>query len=72
MAKSNKIIVQKAFAFKLDPQASYIIHLPNIEPDDLEAMRAWLKEQGMELDKILIITTETLHMWETLQLPKAT
>jgi nicotinic acid phosphoribosyltransferase len=67
MAKTPKIIVQKATAFQLNPKHSYIIHLPGVEPDDTEALQAWLKEQGIE--KALIVTTETMNISEVPELP---
>lgn len=62
MAKTPKIIIQKATAFQLNPKNSYMIHVPNIEQDDVEALQLWLKEQGIE--KVLIVSTEKLEVSE--------
>ena len=64
---SKKVIVQKARAFELKGKYSYVIHLPDAEPEAVDAMQAWLKEQG--IDKVLIVTTERMEVWETLELP---
>jgi len=68
MAKSPKIIVQKATAFQLNPKHSYIINLPG-EPtfDETEALQAWLKDQGIE--KVLIVCGTPIEISEVPELP---
>lgn len=65
MAKTPKIIVQKATAFQLNPKNSYMIHVPSIEPEEVDALQAWLKEQGIE--KAIIVSTEQLNITEVPQ-----
>jgi len=65
MAKTPKIIVQKATAFQLNPKNSYMIHVPTIEPEEADALQAWLKDQG--IDKAVIVSTETLNITEVPQ-----
>lgn len=57
-----KIIIQKASAFQLKPQNSYLIHVPNIEPEATEALQQWLKDQG--IDKAVIVSVEEMQISE--------
>jgi len=68
MAKTPKIIVQKATAFQLNPKNSYMIHVPDIDPDGTEALQTWLKDQG--IDKAVIVGVETLNISEVPQVEK--
>lgn len=62
MAKTPKIIVQKATAFQLNPKNSYMIHLPNAEPEDCDVLKDWLHKQGIE--NVVIISVETMEVSE--------
>lgn len=57
MAKSPKIIVQKATAFQLTPGKGYIVHIPGAEQDEVNRLQEWFKEHGIE-DAIIIMTDE--------------
>ena len=60
-----KIIVQKATAFQLNPEKSYLVHIPGAEEHDIEHLKAWFAEHG--INDVSIITTETVSISE---LPK--
>lgn len=54
---SNKIIVQKATAFQLNPERGYIVHAPNITEDEQKRLQEWFKEHGID-DAVIIMTDE--------------
>lgn len=60
-----KIIIQKATAFQLSPDKSYIVHLPNGTPEDTDALQGWLREHGIA--DALIVFGEDFNITETPQ-----
>lgn len=62
MAKSPKIIVQKANAFQLNPNKTYIIHAPSLETEEVNALQAWLKEHG--INNAVVIMADDLQITE--------
>lgn len=67
MAKTPKIIIQKANAFPLKPNTSYIFHVPGIEMQETELLKAWLAERG--INEVMIVATETLNISELPEKP---
>lgn len=60
-----KIIIQKATAFQLNPEKSYLVHIPDADEEDVKRLEAWFAEHG--INDVSIITTETVSISE---LPK--
>jgi hypothetical protein len=65
MARSPKIIVQKANLFQLNPNNGYIIHVPGIQKEESDALYGWLKDQGVE--KVVIVASEQIDISEVPQ-----
>lgn len=68
MAKSPKIIVQKATAFQLNPDRSYIVlipHAPNINEEETQRLQEWFKEHG--INDAVIVMTDTFEINEVPQ-----
>lgn len=59
---SPKLIIQKANAFPLKPNTSYVFHVPGIEPEETELLKAWLEERSIK--DVLVVSTETLNISE--------
>jgi hypothetical protein len=57
MAKSPKIIVQKATAFQLTPGKGYIVHAPGLTDEEQKRLQEWFKEHGIE-DAVIMMTDE--------------
>lgn len=62
MAKTPKIIIQKANAFRLDPNSAYLIHLPECTLEESEMLRGWLAEHG--ITDAVIVNTPTMQVNE--------
>ena len=62
MAKTPKIIVQKANAFQLNPNKTYIIHAPGFNEDETAALHAWLKEHG--INNAVVVMADDLQITE--------
>ena len=60
-----KIIVQKATAFQLNPDKSYIVHAPNINEEETKRLQDWFKEHGIE--DAVIVMTDTFEISEVPQ-----
>lgn len=60
---SKKTVITKARAFELDPEKAYIIHLPTeIATEDLDRLKGWLKERGIE--QVIYATTDYMQVTE--------
>lgn len=62
MGKTPKIIIQKATAFQLNPQKSYIVHIPGITQDEDKQLRDWFAAHS--ITDVIIIGTETFNISE--------
>lgn len=62
MAKSPKIIVQKANAFQLNPNKTYIIHAPGFTSEETSALQEWLKEH--QINNAVVVMADELEITE--------
>lgn len=62
MAKTPKMIIQKATAFQLNPEKGYIVHAPGITEDETKHLQEWFKDHGIA--NAVIIMTEVFDIAE--------
>lgn len=67
---SKKTIIQKAKVFEIDPNKTYMVHVPELEHEDINRLKDWLAERGMKAN-IVFVMAENMQVMEVKEAQKS-
>lgn len=60
---SKKTVIKKARAFEIDPNKTYMVHIPELENDDIDRLKEWFAKRGIK-DNMVFVMTENMTIAE--------